>query len=115
MSGLHVEEVVVEPVLIRSAQEEPQREEHPLARLGARDVVTLDADRIGREPEADRRDAGERRRRVAVGDQAILGVRRVPEVAEGALLELAQERIEEHRLRLEQRSARLGGGDSVSR
>ena len=59
----------------------------------ARDPAALDADRVGGEAEADRGDARERRRRPAVGDQAVLRVGQLPEEAEGALLEVVEERI----------------------
>src|SRR5689334_9864675 len=90
--------MIEEPVLIRRAHEEAQGREHALSGLRTRDVATLNPDRIRGECEADRCDAGERRCRVAVGNEAALRVRGLPEEAKGALLEIGEERIEEHRL-----------------
>src|SRR5207245_6909742 len=87
-----VEEAVVarHPARVRALRrrpEEAQRREGALGRLGAGDVAALHPDGIGGEPEAHRRDAGEGWSRPAVGGEAVLGVREVPEVMEGALLQ----------------------------
>ena len=97
LAGLHVQEVIEEaagdPVMparlgaLRRVGEEPQRRQHALPRLLARDVATLDADRIRREPKADCGDARVRRRRIAVRDQAVLRIGGLPEEAERTLLQ----------------------------
>jgi hypothetical protein len=61
-----------------------------VARLLAPDPAALDADRISGEREADRSDAGEGRRRPAIGNQAVLAVRQFPEIAESALFEIVE-------------------------
>src|SRR5205823_10243884 len=63
-----------------------------LGRLGARDVITLDADRVGGEGEADRGDTREGRGRGAVRREAVGRVGQVPEVVEGARLDRVEER-----------------------
>ena len=99
-SRLHVEEVVEESPHARDAgrglsgrrvAEEAQRRQRPLARLLARDPAALGADRIRREPESDGRHAREGGRRLAVGHEAVLRIRLVPEPAERALLEVVEE------------------------
>src|SRR5207244_11608993 len=80
----HVDEVIEEPVLIRFGGEEAQGREHALARRLPRDIAAFDADRVGGEPEAYRGDAGERGRRIAVGNEAIPGITGLPEEAERA-------------------------------
>ena len=74
--------------------EEVQRCQYALPRRLARHVTALDADGIRGQAEADRRDARERRRRIPVRNQTVLRVRRIPEEAEGAFLELDQEGVE---------------------
>ena len=86
-------------MLIHFAGEEAQGREHALARRLPRDVAAFDADGVGGEPEADRGDAGERGRRIAVGNEAIPGVTGIPEEAERALLEIREERIQGHGMR----------------
>ena len=103
LPGLHIDEMVEEPLVagnpmgrrtLRRIVEESQRGQHPLARGLAGDIAAFDADRIRGEPEAYRCDARKRGCRIAVRDQAVLRIRGIPEEAEGALLELDQERIE---------------------
>src|SRR5207249_4809493 len=98
---VHVEEMVEEPVIPGGARgggvlgcgpEEAQRGDDALCRLGARYVIALDADRIRREREPDRRDAREGRGRGAVGGEAVARARQVPEVVEGARLDGVEER-----------------------
>src|SRR5258708_2388836 len=108
-TGAHVDEMMEESVLVRFVREEAQRRQHALARRSARDVAALDADRVGGEPEADRRDARKCRRRIAVRNETVVRVRRLPEEAEGALLEVGDSRIERLGLRLGH-SDRLGLG-----
>src|SRR5262249_51221256 len=66
-------------------------------RLLSRDVPALDADRIRREAESDRGNAGVRRGRVAIRDEPIARVRGIPEIPESPLLELRDERVEDSR------------------
>src|SRR5437879_6065523 len=98
-TGAHVDEVMEESVLVGFVREEAQRRQHALARRRARDIAALDADRVGGEPEADRRDAGEWRRRIAVRNETVVRIPGLPEEAEGALLEIGDDRIERLRLR----------------
>src|SRR5207249_1759973 len=79
---------------LRRVAKEAQRGQDALPRRLAGDVTALDADRIRGQPEADGRDARKRGCRIAIRDQAVLRIRGIPEEAEGALLELDQERIE---------------------
>ncbi len=122
-AGLHVEEVVEETLVAgpapclrpgRRRGEEAQRGEHPRPRLLARHVAALDADGIGGEPEAHRRDRGERGRGPAVRHQAVLRVGALPEEGEGALRELLEERVERRvggeRRHLRQPARLRGGG-----
>src|SRR6059036_483066 len=101
---LHVQEVIEEsPVTgptpslgtLRSPGKEPERREHALLCLLARDVATLDADGIRGEGEAHRGDAGVRRRGIPVRDQPVLGIGGVPKEAEGTLLELREKRVDD--------------------
>ena len=102
VAGLHVEEVIEEALVARHAGLPAA----PAARCAgsaasracagapaARDVAALDADRVGREPEADRRDARTTATDSGPG-QAVARVGGVPEEAERALLELDQERVD---------------------
>ena len=107
-----VEEALVaaHPVSLGSlgrVAKEPQGRQHALPGLLAGDVAALDADRIGREPEADGRDARVGRRRIAIPDQPILGIAGIPEEAEGAFLELEEEGLDRRRNRRRRRQ-RLG-------
>jgi hypothetical protein len=99
--GLHVEEVVVEALVagdafpgltLRRVPEEPQGREDPIARRLAGNVAALDADRVRREPEADRGDARERRRRIAIRHQSGSRIGRLPEEVERAALEIVEQR-----------------------
>ncbi len=99
-AAAHVDEVIEEPVLIRFTHKEAQRRQHALARRLPRDVAAFDTDGVGGEPEAYRGDAGERGRRIAVGNEAILGIAGLPEETEGALLEIREERIQGHEMRI---------------
>jgi hypothetical protein len=102
-AGRHVDEVVEEAAVaghsdgirsLRRVAQEPQRDQHPLDRLGAADPAVLGADRHRGEAEADRSHARERRRRPAVRHQAVGRIGRAPEPAEGAPLQLVDERVD---------------------
>ena len=80
---------------LSSPGQEPQRRQYALPCLLSRDVATLDADRIRREPKADCGDAGVRRRRVPVRDQSVLRIAGLPEEPEGTLLQLHEEGVED--------------------
>ncbi len=99
LAGLGNEEVVEEAAVagraarlrpLRRLPEETQRAQHALARLVAAHPAALDADRVGGEPEAGGGHGGEGLRRPAVGDEAGVRVGEVPEVAEGALLNVVE-------------------------
>ena len=101
VAGLHVEEVVVEPVVsalprrlrsLRQLLQELQRQQRAVHRLVAADPALLHADRIRGQRETDRSDAGERPRRIAVRRQAVALVGGVPEELERALLDVAEQR-----------------------
>ena len=105
--GLHVDEVVEKAlvaghalggVALRRVAQEAQRGENALARLLARDVAALDPDGIRGQPKSDGGDARIGRRRKAVGDQAVLRIRGVPEKAERALLQVDEDGVD-HRTR----------------
>ena len=100
-AGLGIEEVVEESPVARDprgggilarAPEKPQGAEDTLGGLGARDVSTLGADRVGREREAHGSHADERGSGSAIGSEPGLGVAQVPEVTERPLLEGVEER-----------------------
>src|SRR5690606_35490089 len=76
---------------LRSVPEEPKRRERARSRLLARDVTALDADAVRRQAESDRRDARKRLGRPAIRHEAVLRVCRLPEPAEGALLDVVEE------------------------
>ena len=125
MALLHVQEMIVEALVaalagplrsLRDVAQEAQGGQGAVHGLGPADPAVLDADRIGRQRIADRGDAGERTRRVAVGRQAVAFVGRVPEELEGALLDVAEQRrqlgprrpLRQHRL--DQHDIGLGRG-----
>ena len=96
LAGFLVEEMVEEALVaghaglaraLRGLPEKAERGQRALGRLGARDVAALGADAVARQPKPDGGDAGERLRRPAVGDEAVLGVRRFPEPVERPLLQ----------------------------
>ena len=101
---LHVEEMIEKALVSRHSilmralgrvVQEAERRQHALARVLARHVAALDADRIRGEAEAYGRDARERRRRIAVRDESVPGIGRVPEKAESPLLEVDQDRFDQ--------------------
>ena len=116
-AGLHVEEVVEEAAVAGACLRAPgpaarASKKRSVAstrarRLGAGDVAALDADRIGGEREAHRRDARGRVARVAVGHEAVRGIAQLPEEAEGARLDVVEKR--------RQRSPGPGAGAAVAR
>ena len=100
LAGFLIEEVVEEALVaghaglaraLRGLPEKAERRERALGCLGARDVAALGADAVARQPEPDGGDAGERLGRPAVGDEAVLGVRRLPEPVERPLLQRVEE------------------------
>lgn len=103
---LHVQEVVVEALVAglagtlrahRHVAEEFQGGQGAVDRLVAADPAVLDTDRIRGQREADRGDAGERPRRIAVRGQAIDLVGGIPEELEGTTLDVIEQR-RQHRL-----------------
>ena len=123
---LHVQEVVVEALVAglagalrahRHVAEEFQGGQGAVDRLVAADPAVLDADRIRGQGEADRGDAGERPRRIAVRGQAVDLVGGIPEELEGAALDVIEQRRQlglhrsRRRIGLDQdhRRPRLGG------
>ncbi len=102
-AAVHVEEVIEETLVsgdareirtLRRLGEKTQRRQHPIARLRPRDPAALDSDRIGGQREADRRDAGRRRRRVAIRHQAIGGIGGLPEKIERAPMHIVKQRLD---------------------
>ena len=102
-AGFHVDEVIEKALVARVAGslrplrrvvEKAQRGQHAGPGLFARDPVAFYTDRVGREREADGRDAGERRCRPAIGCQPGAGIGGVPEKAEAALLEVVEQRVD---------------------
>ena len=107
-AGAHVEEMVEEALVSGHAvracalwrvPQEAQRGQHALAGVGPCDVAALDTDRIRSKAEADSRDARERWRRIAVGDEPVLRIRGVPEEAERSFFEVDQDRLDQRRER----------------
>ena len=94
-AALHVEEVIVEPLVTRrvglgtllALPEEPQRGERSFRGLGARDKPPFHANRIRGEPQPDRRDARGPVRAGLVEHQSVGVVGLVQEVAERAPLD----------------------------
>src|SRR5688572_13076445 len=100
MTGLHVEEMVDESavagrlrcaIVLWCIPKKAERRQHALACLRSRDPPALDADDVRGQTEADGRDARERRGRPAVRHQSVSRVRRLPEIAKRALLNLLEE------------------------
>src|SRR5437879_4625824 len=99
-AGAHVEEVVKEAAIaggvgpgrvLRCGPEKAQGRQRASGGLRAGDPAAFDADRVGGEGEANGGDARERRRRPAVGRQAVRGRREIPEEVEGAVLQRVEE------------------------
>ena len=84
---------------LRRVPQEAQCGQHALAGVGPCDVAALDTDRIRSEAEADSRDARERWRRIAVGDEPVLRIRGVPEEPERSFFEVDQDRLDQRRER----------------
>ena len=99
---VHVQEVIEEAVVprgpagrrpLRRVPEEAQRGERAVHRVGPRHPSPLHPHRVRRQPEPHGRHAAERGRGPAVGHQPVARVGRLPEPAEGALLQRIQERL----------------------
>ncbi len=99
-AGGHVEEVIEKALVARGAGglralrrvvKKAQRRQRAFACLLARDPAAGHTDRVAREREAHRCNAGHGRRGPAVGRQAGAGVGRFPEEAEAALLQIFQQ------------------------
>src|ERR1041384_8266137 len=112
--GARTKKGIKEPVVPAGARrsgslgelpEEAEGGEGALGRGIAAYVSRLGADRVRGEREADRRDAGERRRGPAVGREPGLGAAPLPEEGEGALLDGVEEGLAPRR-----RGPRDGGG-----
>src|ERR1041384_7692658 len=93
--------------------EEAEGGEGALGRGIAGYVSRLGADRVRGEREADRRDAGERRRGPAVGREPGLGAAPLPEEGEGALLDGVEEGLAPGRGRRGDRGGRWGRARAV--
>jgi len=98
---VHVQEVVIKALVAGLAgalragghvAQEAQRGQGAVHRLGTADPALLDADRIGGQGEADRSDAGERTRRIAVRGEPVALVGGVPEELEGAPFDVVEQR-----------------------
>ena len=101
--GLHVEEVVEEAVVpgdpdggvaLGAVPDGAEREERLLRRGGTRDVAALDPDRKRGQREAEGGDRAEIRVRPIVRREAGVGVGSLPEVAEGAVVEVGEDGVE---------------------
>src|SRR5262245_47062093 len=89
---------------LRRLPEEAQRGQQAIDRGAAGDKSSLYADGIGGQREADGRNAGSSRRRVTVARQPVFGVRRLPEEAECALLDVVDERLVQARSHVRKRA-----------
>ncbi|MCY1174928.1 hypothetical protein D9M73_151460 [compost metagenome] len=78
---------------LRGLGEEPQGGERAGARLRAADPTLHHADRIRRQRKTDGSDAGEGWGRPAIGREAGCGIGRIPEIAEGAVLDVRDQRL----------------------
>ena len=93
-TGLHVEEMIVEPVVarrirsrsLRAVPEEAQRGKGSFHRAAPRHVTALDRDRIAGQGETGRSDAGGPVCRILVDDKAIGRIGFVQEISEGIAL-----------------------------
>src|SRR5262245_23394450 len=103
-SGLDVDEVIEEPLVsggvdfgpLRALPEETERLESAIAGAGAGDESSRGADRIARESQAHTGNAGGCFLVGVVADETVLWIRLLPEVLEGALLELGERLLIEH-------------------
>ena len=100
-AAAHVEEVVVEALEARRLRaaalvarvEEMQRGERAPRGVSARHPAALDADDVGRQREADDRDAARRVGARGVGDQAVVAVGVDGEIVERGTLDLVQQQF----------------------
>jgi hypothetical protein len=84
-------------IALRRVGEEAQGRRHSRRRRLPGHEPALDADRISGEREADRGHAREGGPRPAVAGEAVFGIRRLPEEAEGAPLEIVEKGIARRR------------------